>query len=321
MVAKFTCDTDFLIQSYDANACTLLKCDNRELCNKCITVLMSPFIANLHKQYFDILRKSSTETRVKYAFHIARNMTNASTFVIYDVHKQPILCKINVTLSEDLSSIIHIDKQTHNLTSIPNAFVDNFCIDGSLKVQKYHNTVCVMMDIANSTDFVNRSGDPLKIAELYYDIYKIAKNSVLQYYPYIYIHELLGDSIFLIVNAPFMIKKKYRCSTKIALDVSMQLQKEVDELLKRNDKTNSMHLRVGIAQGDIAAGVFDGRNLRAFGRPINLSQRLESLCEKGNINVASDVSLENINSYDTVYHTYNIKGFGTMAYLSIRNAS
>ena len=319
-ISTIICDTNFIIQSYDDNTCDLLKCDNKVLCNKCITTLMSSFIAELHEQYFDKLRNASVEERKRYAFHIARSMTNASTFVVYDMDKKPILCTIKVSLSDNLSSVVCIEKQKDNLTSIPMIFnrsVKNF--HDPFKAETYDNVVCVMMDISNSTNFTNQN-HPIRTAKMYYDVYSIVKYHVLQYYPYIYIHELLGDSIFLIVNAPFMVKNKYSCSSsKIAIDISLQLQKEIDVLLKTIEREEKMYLRVGITQGSIAVGMFDGRNLRVFGSAINLSQRLETLCDEGSIYVSHDITIESKQDYDVIHHISDIKGFGTMKYLSILN--
>ena len=319
-ISTIICDSNFVIRSYDDKTCDLLKCDNKALCDKCITTVMSSFIANLHQQYFDTLRNASTEERKKYAFLIARSMTNASTFVVYDMDKKPILCTIKVSLSDDLSSVVCIEKQKDNLTSIPiifNRSVKN--INDPFRAETYDNVVCVMMDISNSTTFTNQN-DPIETAKMFYNVYNIVKCHVLQYYPYIYIHELLGDSIFLIVNAPFMVKNTRRCSSsKIAIDVALQLQKEIDLLLKTIESEKKMYLRVGIAQGSIAVGMFDGRNLRVFGSAINLSQRLETLCDEGTIYVSHDIIIESKLEYDVIHHMSDIKGFGTMKYLSILN--
>lgn len=315
-MSTINCDTNFIIQSYDDNTCELLKCENETLCNKCVTTLMSPFIAKLHEHYFDTLRNASIEKRKIYAHHIARSMTNASTFVVYDMNKKPILCTIKVLLSDDLSSVVHIEEQKDNLTSIPIIFNRSLkTLNDPFKVETYDNIVCVMMDISNSTNFTNQN-DPVRTAKMYYDVYNIVKYHILQYYPYIYIHELLGDSIFLIVNAPFMIKTKCS-SSNIAIDISIQLQKKIDDLLKTIETEIKMFLRVGIAQGSIAVGMFDGRNLRMFGSAINLSQRLESLCNEGSICVSQNIIMDNKEDYVITHHMSDVKGFGTIDYFSI----
>lgn len=317
-ISTIICDTNFIIQSYDDNTCNLLKCDNETLCNKCITTLMSNFIAQLHAQYFDMLINASTEKRKEYAHKIARSMTNASTFVIYDMDKNPVLCKIKVLLSDDLSSVVHIEKQNDNLTSIPIIFNQSVkSLNDPFNVKTYDNVVCVMMDISNSTNFTNQNNEPVRTAKMYYDVYNIVKYHVLQYYPYIYIHELLGDSIFLIVNAPFMIRTKLSRS-QIAIDISIKLQKEIDVLLKTIETEENMFLRVGITQGSIAMGMFDGRNLRMFGSAINLSQRLESLCDEGSICVSShDIIINNKEDYDITHRTSEVKGFGLIEYYTL----
>jgi len=280
---------------------------------------MSSFIAELHEQYFDTLRKASTEERKKYALYIGRSMTNASTFVVYDMDKTPLLCSIKVSLSDDLSSVVCIEKQKDNLTSIPIIFNRSLkSHTDPFRAETYDNVVCVMMDISNSTYFTNQN-DPIHTARMYYNVYNIVKFHVLEYYPYIYIHELLGDSIFLIINAPFMIKHKCGISSKIAIDISMRIQKEIDDLLKNIANDEKMYLRVGISQGNIVAGMFDGRNLRVFGSAINLAQRLESLCNEGTVCVSNDILLEEKNVYDVTYHKCEIKGFGTMEYTSLVN--
>lgn len=316
-MAVIKCDPDFLIQDYDQNARILLKCGN-ELYGQRITIIMSPFIAKLHDKYFEMLRVASDAARKTYAERIARAMTKASSFVIYNQERESILCNVTVDLNVgDLSSIVTIRPcRNHNNTSIPESFLSKSRI-GDRYVESYESVTCVMMDLSNSTVFCNRN-NPMRVAEMYYEIYKIVKASVVEYYPYIYIHELLGDSIFLIVNAPFMIKSKVMPCSGLALEVSFEIQTRVDGLLRREYNDTDMHLRVGIARGDLVAGIFDATNFRVFGSVVNMSQRLEAKCKRNEVNVSTLSDEIDTQMFQLSRHESYIKGFGTSHYVSVK---
>lgn len=89
--------------------------------------------------------------------------------------------------------------------SVPRNYLPYINRDPGLYVNNYDDVTCIMMDLANSTAFcVNNS--PRNTASVYYDVHRIAKEVVLEVYPFVYIHELIGDAVFLVVNASFMVR-------------------------------------------------------------------------------------------------------------------
>lgn len=132
----------------------------------------------------------------------------------------------------------------------------------------------------------------------------------------------MGDSIFLIVNAPFMVKNTLMSCSNLALEVSFELQLRIHELLCGPEYVDTdMYLRVGVARGDLAAGVFEATNFRVFGSAVNLSQRLEAECRWNEINMQGTVADELVDkdSHNISTHSTHIKGFGEMSYVIIRN--
>lgn len=119
-----------------------------------------------------------------------------------------------------------------------------------------------------------------------------------------------------------MIKTAITSSSNLAIEVCFTLQAQVNELFKGPKYADTdMHLRVGVARGDLAAGVFDATNFRVFGSAVNLSQRLEAECRRNEVNVQSTVAdeLADKDSHSISTHSTHIKGFGEMCYAIIRN--
>eukprot|EP00951_Prasinocladus_malaysianus_P005066 scaffold36090_cov52-Prasinocladus_malaysianus.AAC.1 len=116
---------------------------------------------------------------------------------------------------------------------------------------------------------------------LCHNIFNLAHDVILrEVYPYAYIHEAIGDTIMLLLNADFMVKWP-KGSAGIALHATVCMQKELDKMLQSFDR--DFYARAGISMGTISGGVIDGRTFRVFGHPVHLSQRLMSKCEPGKV--------------------------------------
>lgn len=138
-----------------------------------------------------------------------------------------------------------------------------------------------MMDVANSTEYC-KFVTPREIALIYYQINKIAEEHINTYfYPYAYVHETCGDCLFIIVNADF-IKKYDELSGTIALRIATRVQIEIDKFLSAYNHYN-LYIRCGITVGDVSAGIIDGKNFRIFGEIVHKSNRLQTVCNKGEI--------------------------------------
>ena len=157
------------------------------------------------------------------------------------------------------------------------------------------------MDFVNSTSNLMANGDKY-IANLSLNFFNMVKNIIKQrYYPYVYIHEIVGDSFVFIINADWTYNIPELCAT-IAFDF-------IKDLI-----TNTKFLtdiRVGCAYGDILYG-YIGSQLRLFGPTINLASRIEHNSIINHILVNEEMfnklKAENIKfNYEKL--SYNLKGF------------
>lgn len=74
-------------------------------------------------------------------------------------------------------------------------------------------------------------------------------------------------------------------SAIIALTVASAIQQQLDDML--STYSDHMYARIGMAMGDISAGVVDGRTFRVFGSTVHFTQRLESICPQGRLACAA----------------------------------
>jgi class 3 adenylate cyclase len=302
MYAILHCDENQVIVRSEG---TVHKIFQEDVLGKHITKYMTPFIAEFHKRMFVYLKRRSNFT-----------MSNANRFVLLNAKAEPFMCDVHVDMTEN-NSVVSIENVSYSLSihdTIPASY-QKFIGESPGRIHLEEcDVTCVVMDLSNSTSFVVKHGGT-EFAGVLSQLYKIVTNHVVHMYPFVYVHELLGDSVFLVVNAPFMIKHPYGNNTELALNVSKQIQGSVDSLLQDTD----MHLRVGIAHGPVSAGVIDGRSFRLFGPTVHLAQRLESVCPKKTITL-NDSAVEQLpHTYPLQRHACTLKGFGNVDYFCYRN--
>jgi class 3 adenylate cyclase len=249
-------------------------------------------------------------------------MSMASRFIMYTVDKIPFMCGISINIQLDYQGIcgyivnVHIDvsKSTNalcgNIDAVPNNCIR--CLGSDAFITKNYNDVtCIMMDICGSTEYVRRNTDE-NAAMLMRTIFDISRKHIVEMYPFVYIHELIGDCVFIIVDAPYMVRNQ----SNVAIDISRKIQKDVDNFLQIGNSETNMYLRVGIACGPVAAGIIDGRTFRLFGLTVHIAQRLESVCPEGKITFNQKFK-DKHNIEDCVQHCKILKGLGNVTYYTL----
>ena len=307
MECTLVCDTNFRITRCDQKASDVFMCPSDEwLIGKPILNFMTPLVANRHRCIFSHIfpRDKSFIQDVKHS------MSNASRVVMYNASMMPMMCSVGIDIQKD-----HVKVKITRQSSFPtlaDTIPDNYKkfineSPGKQHLEECERLTCVIMDLSGSTEYVVKHGGK-KMANILAKVYQISANCVLELYPFVYVHELIGDSVFLVVNAPFMIKYTYANASEIAIQVSKEIQCQTDILL--ND--THMFLRVGIASGPVTAGVVDGRTFRLFGPTVHLAQRLESVCPRGKIamNLVDDLD----NQVGITKCSTELKGFGLTDY-------
>lgn len=158
-------------------------------------------------------------------------------------------------------------------------------------IESYNNIVMISIDVINSTLLVNNN------VENYINIYKILHKNIIHllkniYYPYIYIHEILGDSYIFISNFEIV------NNTSICTSLCYNFIKDLNNLIKE-----FIRIRIGMVYGKIFYGLIDN-NIRLFGENINKVNRLQSNCIQNNILVCENFYeklIDEINIFDIKY--------------------
>lgn len=167
------------------------------------------------------------------------------------------------------------------------------------------------MDLCGSTEYIYNNTDE-SAAILMKTIFEISRKHIVEMYPFVYIHELIGDCVFLIVDAPYMVRNQ----SNVAIEISKKIQIDVDKVLHTNNCEQNMYLRVGIACGPVTAGIIDGRSFRLFGLTVHTAQRLESVCPQGKITF-NEKFKDKHNIEDCVQHFSKLKGLGNVTYYTL----
>lgn len=256
--------------------------------NKNITKLFHPVLKNLFLNYLiDIDNKQYNNGFIK--------LKEISEFILIDNYNKHVLCDCIINISKKYilvnilmnyyynNSIYIFDDFKYSFDNSSGEYSPNsnyLTFDRksrSYDIITHNNVICIMMDVANSTQFVNEGEDYIKIAKMYKHIYKAAKDIINKnFYPYAYIHETCGDSLFILVNANFMRKNEESCAT-IVLELASKILMSINGWLKI--KSNILYLRCGISMGRITSTNFQNNNVRVFGSVVNKSSRLESICK------------------------------------------
>lgn len=321
------CDAQFNIIQYEKNLDTILSYDNNELIGKPITVLMSPFIASLHIQWFERLKNIKCPFQMEIVSKkLKRTMTNISTRIaIFNKYDDPIFCNLSVDINFNKVLVqLFIPNEIYKtpilLDTIPIEY-QAYIGQNKIITHSYENIVCVMLDLANSTEYAFKNGEN-EIAVLLTIFYQKTFKLICKYHPYIYIHEICGDAIFIVANAPFMTTHIIKSIHYITLFVLAVIQKDIDDVLMT--KTTNMFTRVGISFGNVSAGIIDSRSFRLFGSSVHLCQRMESLCAQKHI-AFTESFYKNLINLDSELKTYikthecDIKGIGKTTYYSIES--
>lgn len=311
-----------VIVDCDRKALIHLRCASiDDLIGQSITKLMSDTLGCLHKRhFFDRLTTSDLKSVIKRLEN--HQMSKASRNVVYTMDRSPMMCKLRVTVQLDndftvcgYMVTVTVAEQTYGLLdTVPQKYA-SFIGSEHKCLSSCDNVTCVIMDLCNSTCFVN-SCDPSgkRIASVLSDVYTIVKREILCMYPYMYVHELIGDSVFVVFNAAFFVNNSCDVLHDACLAALQHIQQKVDSVLK----DTGMWLRIGVATGPVHAGVIDGRTFRLFGLTVHRAQRLESVCPNGQIAFDQSFKDQLRGTHEYEIRESNLKGIGHTRYYVTR---
>lgn len=322
------CDRQTVIYDAHPNALHYLRATHRnDVIGQPITRFMSKYVADIHEKHLFPSVRNADKDQLRVLINRlmnARTMSKANRYVMYTMDDTPFMCRlqIDVQLGENptvCGFIIHVNVCRRTQASIRDTIpmeYKEFIGSDEQCIRDYDHVTCIFMDVCESTDFVRRRGGT-QIAGMFRRIYEMANRCVMDLYPFVYVHELIGDSVFIIANAPFMVKNVQMQDTTLAVRVARSIQTQVDAYLQDDLGEPDMYLRVGVSVGPVTAGVIDGRTFRLFGLTVHRAQRLESVCPRGRIALDETMYHEYPDKAKIVRNQGTFKGLGIVQYYTI----
>lgn len=295
----FHCDDKGIILDVNANVTKFLLFKRSSLLGEFVGQIMTPFMYMMHREIF--LNHYKTASKVARNSMDARlsSKTKSRPLIIYNVNGHPVF--VNLSL---------ISKPRVDYTQRPGAlplpsdseYYFRLCAwlkrsqdesryvysDSIEDLAKSHqgfslsknNIVIICIDFVNSTELLQEKG-PINMAfinkRFYDDIVQIITH---HFYPYLCVHEIVGDSFVLVLNADWTYNLQRYC-TVLAINFINRLYRCTEDYVS---------MRVGISYGKVIYG-FIGPTLRFFGNPMHVASRLEGYGGRGK-------ALVNVEFYD-----------------------
>lgn len=307
---KIVCDSTGAILSVTEPLLLELKYNAKTLEGQFIGILMNDFMSMLHKQYFiNTFHKSMgvernrLENKMK-ALHSKRSL------IIYDIDNKAHNVEVSIDHHET-NFIITVNFITAGdallYSKIPTEKDIPFKLNKS-------DAVIIKIDFVNSTDLLQNKGTPALIETSVRFHRAILELIRAKYYPFIYLHEVIGDSFVLVLNTDWTYNSEKFCAS-LAVNYVFDLVHET---------SNFVRIRTGIGYGQIYYGTV-GTSFNFFGYPLNLAARLEAKCVENEINICKklydklNVELNTFGIKERIFvkKEATLKGFGETVYYSI----
>ncbi len=277
---------------------------------------MSPFISYLHKKILIPKYNNLGHIEKKLVKMTLKGIKYKRPLIVYDKNKNP----IHVNLYLDVDNIINEKNNIEHIFSVYFEFIkipeNNIMYTPEINLKNKNNEfvltknkiVIVSIDFKDSTKFLVDIGT-IKVIETYkqfhMDVIELIRS---KYYPYIYIHEIIGDCFIIVSNIDWSFNMpKYCASLMISFIFDLY-----------NITKKYIGIRIGLAYGHLYWGYMD-HNLRFFGIPINLASRLENVCCNNSVccdeNFLNKLIGENL--FEKIVYTNQfaeLKGFGLTNY-------
>lgn len=318
------CDKDGII--INATVPLLEKLNYRfdTLNGKFIGILMSDFMSMLHKKYFINMwniskgvEKNRLENKLK-ALHHKRSL------LIYDINGNAHTVSVSIQYSIPFGNFYKPVEATNSFIITFDFLKESSDLfyTGILKENSVHfklnktDTVIIYMDFIKSTELLHDKG-VVNLIDISIRFYKeIIELIRTKYYPFVYLHEIVGDSFVLALNTDWIYNTDKFCAT-LAVNFMVDLIQKTREFIK---------IRTGIGYGKIHYGTI-GSSFSFFGFPMNIAARLENKCNENQINVSDMFYNKLIGEFDTLLlsdmkcvfskNTADLKGLGTTDYYTL----
>jgi len=303
------CDKNGYIISVTESLLHKLKYSAETLEGQFIGILMSDFMAMLHRKFFisafhtaQGVDKNKLENKLK-ALHSKRSL------IIYDIDKNSHIVSVSITYNDPyFTLVVEFVKESSTLFySIPNEVSTTFKLNKS-------DSIIIKTDFIKSTELLQERGIPslIDISVRFHDtLTKLIRH---KYYPFIYLHEVIGDSFIIVLNTDWTYNSETFCGT-LAINFICDLVQSTRDFVE---------IRTGIGYGQIYYGAL-GSSFNFFGFPMNMAARLEQHCSINEINICQkfhdkllhEFTLLKIDKAPFAKKNALLKGFGTVDYYSI----
>ena len=318
------CDNNGLIEDITINMLLLLKCEIDTIKGKFIGTIMSLYMSMIHKQFFignfntcGAVERNKIENRLKRGhrkrpiliYDIEGGSHTVGLSIIYNK------CPFSSIKNPFLTTSINLSKQFYLIFDLIDEPLDLFYTyipmanDGVFTESK-SKVVIICIDFVDSTaTLISQGGSLLSInnsIKFHNAIVQLIRNV---YYPFIYLHEVIGDSFIIALNTDWAYTSEIFCAS-LAINFIFELVQNTKHFVE---------IRTGVSYGTIHYGTI-GSTFRFFGKPINMASRLENKCLVNEIILGNDfynkLILE-MNCISTTIHKseiiklyLNLKGFG-----------
>jgi hypothetical protein len=163
----------------------------------------------------------------------------------------------------------------------------------------------ISMDLYGSTNYINEVGIGPYVASQKTLFAELHRHLLIEFFPLVQLHEVLGDSFIMTVNSPWWCHARLDDIKPFLILVAKYLTYHLNKICDRfyNGK---IHIRCGITFGSVVANI-TGRYFRLYGECLNIACRLESLCEKNHIHILDDDGNEcELKGFDEPFKTTQI---------------
>ena len=291
----------------------MLEYEKDELIGQFIGIIMNPMMEKLHKTIFlPKLENASTVEKNRIYNFLSSMKATERPLMIYTKSKQCIY--VSLTIIHFKNNFIVTFTVIHNTNNVIYTSLLVPPVSTSFKLNSL-DLVVISLDIKDSTEFLVEHGIVSTIAlhsRFHYVIVEIIKQ---HFYPYLFIHEIMGDGFILVINLDWT----YNYPT-YATTIAHHF------LLKLYEKTHSfIKFRAGVSYGPLYYGYMDS-HLRFFGETINIACRCENQYKEGyycsSLSFYDKLSEESqVKLQDKIIEKVVLKGLGEhrVVFIPLRN--
>ena len=263
------CDTYGIIESVDDECRNVLGYNEDELEGQFLGTIMSPFLSFFHKHYLlPMYRSMSDEQKQVSHMYLSGKTVKGKPLIIYTKTKEPLCVHLNVLYQEGffrlvIHDIVHMNSNQIYTSDINPPELSKF-------VESKNDMVVIGIDMKESTAYLMEHG-PSELIRIHIEFHeKIVSLIKSQYYPYLYIHEIMGDGFMLVMNIEWGYTLPRFCASMTYFFLT-QLYKLTKDIIP---------FRAGVCYGKLHYGYLDN-HLRFFGETIHRASRYESVCKPG----------------------------------------